>query len=147
MLAAFGPACITEVTRLTIQVPANAATSQAGVVGTLRHGHRGQRGHQRDLGGHVAEHVDPGAGGAGLPGDPGQLAVRAVQGVRHLPADQREQPDRPGRHGPRRRPRPASATTVTETASPSTRLARVSAVGREAEPVRERARTPRRATG
>ncbi len=33
MLAAFGPACITEVTRLTIQVPAKTATSQTGVCG------------------------------------------------------------------------------------------------------------------
>src|SRR5690606_16194337 len=33
MLAAAGPDCITEVTRLTIQVPANAATSHTGVVG------------------------------------------------------------------------------------------------------------------
>ena len=62
----------------------------------LRLGDRGQRRHQGDLGGHVAQHVDPAAGGAGLAGDPGQLAVRAVQRVRQLPADQREQADRPG---------------------------------------------------
>src|ERR1700754_4610801 len=33
MLPAFGPACITEVTRLTIQVPANSATTQDAVDG------------------------------------------------------------------------------------------------------------------
>src|SRR5689334_6887555 len=33
MLAAFGPDCITPATRFTIQVPANAATSQVGVHG------------------------------------------------------------------------------------------------------------------
>ena len=98
MLAAFGPACITEVTRLTIQVPAKAATSQAGVAGRCATAVADERGDQGDLGGHVAEHVDPGAGGAALAGHPGKLPVGAVQGVRHLPADQREQADRPGRH-------------------------------------------------
>ena len=95
MLAAAGPAAMTEVTRLTIQVPTNAVISQTGVVGRNATVTALQRGDQGDLGRHVAEHVHPGAGGAGPAAQPGQLTVRAVQRVRDLPTDQRDEADHP----------------------------------------------------
>src|SRR5918993_5188493 len=128
MLAALGPACITDVTRLTIHVPANAATSQGGVVGRC-----------------ATATADSAVTSAIWAATSQSTSTRAPAALVR-PATRANWPSAQSRAyascqptsarspmaQPATAPRatgPAVATTVTDTASPRTRLASVGAVG------------------